>query len=70
MEHLPCYSPDDVGGTLLSKCVPAYALYLFTALLFLVVSIFGSSSFIYSEIDFVSFASSHRPLSHTGAALV
>jgi hypothetical protein len=70
MEHLSCYSPDDVGGTLLSKCVPAYALHLFTALLFLVVSMFGSSSYIYSEVDFVSFASSHRPLPHTGSALV
>jgi hypothetical protein len=38
MEHLLCYSPDDVGGTLLSKCVLTYALHLFTALLFLVVS--------------------------------
>jgi putative Ca2+/H+ antiporter (TMEM165/GDT1 family) len=38
MEHLLCYSPDDVGGTLLSKCVPTYALHFFTALLFLVVS--------------------------------
>jgi hypothetical protein len=70
MEHLPCYNPDDVGGTLLSKCVPAYALHLFTALLFLVVSMFGSFLVIYSEIDLVSFASSQRPLPHTGATLV